>query len=75
MAKTKCKNIQNILAVLARCKKRMVKTCASLSQALPDLPHLLTSRLAIIAESQPALKVSFNQPRPRSLPARVSRPL
>jgi hypothetical protein len=43
----------------------------------PHRPRLVVSlahvlRPVIIAESQPALKVSFNRPRPRSQPARAN---
>jgi hypothetical protein len=42
----------------------------------PSAPHFLSrpasSRPVSIAESQPALKVSFNRPRPRSQPARAA---
>ena len=47
----------------------------SVTPSLPTLTGILfghPSRPVSIAESQPALKVSFNRPRPRSQPARAA---
>ena len=41
-------------------------TCVAKNRGVMDWP-------VSIAESQPALKVSFNRPRPRSQPARAGR--
>jgi hypothetical protein len=72
----------DIWTKIARSVSRMARS-DSLNPEVMDSPRMWTGcscgattsiRPVSIAESQPALKVSFNRPRPRSQPARAGGP-